>query len=105
MVGKMAAAYPEMVREVAAAGHTVGTHTWSHRNLALMAAGRMKGADRDSHLRGGKAAGAPIAPFFRYPYLSSTGATVAYLKSRNIAQLADRRRFPGLPHAHPASGW
>jgi peptidoglycan/xylan/chitin deacetylase (PgdA/CDA1 family) len=33
-----------------------------------------------------KAAGAPIAPFFRYPYLSSSDATVAYLRSRNIAQ-------------------
>src|SRR5512145_308781 len=36
MIGKMAAAYPEIVREVAAAGHTVGTHTWSHPNLASM---------------------------------------------------------------------
>jgi peptidoglycan-N-acetylglucosamine deacetylase len=35
-----------------------------------------------------KAAGVPIAPFFRYPYLSSTGASVAYLRDRNIAQLA-----------------
>jgi peptidoglycan/xylan/chitin deacetylase (PgdA/CDA1 family) len=88
MVGRMAAAYPEMVREVVAAGHTVGTHTWSHPNLALMAAGRMKGQIEQAIAAVQKAAGAPIAPFFRYPYLSSTGATVAYLKARNIAQLA-----------------
>jgi peptidoglycan/xylan/chitin deacetylase (PgdA/CDA1 family) len=88
MVGRMAAAYPEMVRRVAAAGHTVGTHTWSHPNLALMAAGRMKGQIEQAISAVQKAAGAPVAPFFRYPYLSSTGATVAYLKRRNIAQLA-----------------
>jgi peptidoglycan/xylan/chitin deacetylase (PgdA/CDA1 family) len=88
MVGRMAAAYPEMVRQVAAAGHTVGTHTWSHPNLALMAAARVKGQIERAISTVQKAAGAPIAPFFRYPYLSSTGRTVAYLKGRNIAQLA-----------------
>jgi peptidoglycan/xylan/chitin deacetylase (PgdA/CDA1 family) len=88
MVGRMAAAYPEMVRAVVEAGHTVGTHTWSHPNLALIGAGRVKGQIEMAITTVEKAAGAPIAPFFRYPYLSSTGATVAYLKARNIAQLA-----------------
>ena len=32
-----------------------------------------------------KSAGTKIAPFFRYPYLSDSPTTVAYLKSRNIA--------------------
>jgi peptidoglycan/xylan/chitin deacetylase (PgdA/CDA1 family) len=88
MVGRMAAAYPDVVREVVAGGHTVGTHTWSHPNLALMSAGGMKGQIETAISAVQKAAGEPIAPFFRYPYLSSTGASVAYLKRRNIAQLA-----------------
>src|SRR5262245_18560880 len=33
MIGEMAAEHPEVVREVAAQGHTIGTHTWSHLNL------------------------------------------------------------------------
>jgi hypothetical protein len=33
-------------------------------------------------------AGHPIAPFFRYPYLTHTQASSAYLQSRNIAQFA-----------------
>src|SRR6185312_4751685 len=33
MVGQMVLADPETVRAVAAAGHTIGTHTWSHKNL------------------------------------------------------------------------
>ena len=33
MVGERAAEYPAAVREIAAQGHTIGTHTWSHLNI------------------------------------------------------------------------
>ena len=33
MLGEMAAEYPDLVKEVAAQGHTIGGHTWSHLNL------------------------------------------------------------------------
>src|ERR1019366_1710789 len=32
-IGKHATYHPEILRQVAAAGHTVGAHTWSHANL------------------------------------------------------------------------
>src|SRR5207237_3827703 len=32
-IGKHASYHPEILRQVAAAGHTVGAHTWSHANL------------------------------------------------------------------------
>src|SRR5204863_4711361 len=32
-IGKHATYYPDLLRQVAAAGHTVGSHTWSHTNL------------------------------------------------------------------------
>src|SRR5580765_7918979 len=32
-IGKHATYYPEILKEVAAAGHTIGSHTWSHQNL------------------------------------------------------------------------
>ena len=32
-IGKHALYHPEILKEVAAAGHTVGGHTWSHANL------------------------------------------------------------------------
>jgi peptidoglycan/xylan/chitin deacetylase (PgdA/CDA1 family) len=88
MVGQMAAAHPEMVREVAAQGHTVGTHTWSHLNLRGASPTRMKGQIESAIAAVEKAADTPTAPFFRYPYLSSTRTSVDYLKSRNIAQFA-----------------
>ena len=88
MVGEMAAEHPEVVREVAEQGHTVGTHTWSHLNLKRLPDDKMKTQIEAAFTVVEKAAGAPIAPFFRYPYLSSSDATVAYLQSRNIAQFA-----------------
>ena len=33
LVGKPASQHPELVRRIAAEGHTIGHHTWSHRSL------------------------------------------------------------------------
>ena len=35
-IGKHAGYYPELVKQVMAAGHTIGTHTWSHKDLSKM---------------------------------------------------------------------
>jgi len=37
LVGRYAEAEPELVRRIAAAGHLIGNHSWSHPNLALAA--------------------------------------------------------------------
>jgi peptidoglycan-N-acetylglucosamine deacetylase len=86
MVGEMAAEYPNVVREVVEQGHTVGAHTWSHLNLKRLPDDEMKTQIEAAFTAVEKAAGSPIAPFFRYPYLSSSDASIAYLQSRNIAQ-------------------
>ena len=88
MVGEMAAEHADVVREVAEQGHTIGTHTWSHLNLKRLPDDKMKLQIEAAFTAIEKAAGMPIAPFFRYPYLSSSDATVAYLQSHNIAQFA-----------------
>src|SRR5882724_10364108 len=36
MIGRTASAHPEMVRSMAAQGHTIAHHTWAHRNLKYM---------------------------------------------------------------------
>src|SRR5579862_8988973 len=33
-IGKHATYYPEILKQVLAAGHTIGTHTWSHATLS-----------------------------------------------------------------------
>jgi peptidoglycan/xylan/chitin deacetylase (PgdA/CDA1 family) len=88
-IGKMALGYPEIIREVAKAGHTVGTHTWSHKAI-----GKLKTFDdgRAEIERGisavHRAVGGPIAPFFRFPTLVDTPEAVAYLGKRNIAMFS-----------------
>jgi peptidoglycan-N-acetylglucosamine deacetylase len=85
-IGKMAAGMPEIIRDVAKAGHTIGTHTWSHADLS-----KAKSEDdwKDEVEKGfsavRRAVGAPIAPFFRYPVLKDTKDSLQYLGGRNIA--------------------
>jgi len=84
MVGDMAARHSDVVREVAEQGHTI----WSHLNLRWLPEDKMKQQIEAALTGVDKAAGVPVAPFFRYPYLSSSKATIAYLQRRNIAQFA-----------------
>lgn len=85
MVGRMAVADPAMVREVAAQGHTIASHTWTHKNLKRWSKGRAKGEIELGISTIEHALGKPIAPFFRFPYLSDPNSMIDYLKGRDIA--------------------
>ena len=83
-IGKHAVWYPEILKEVAAAGHTIGSHTWSHKNLAGMPKEKAleeieKGVSAVAY-----ALGKPGAPFFRFPVLKHPPELVTYLGERNI---------------------
>jgi len=88
IIGKHAIWHPDILKRVAAAGHTIGTHTWSHANLAK---GKMKGteagkAEIEKGISAVKVAlGTPPAPFFRFPFLQAPKETLAYMSERNIA--------------------
>jgi peptidoglycan/xylan/chitin deacetylase (PgdA/CDA1 family) len=84
-IGKHALWHPEILKEVAAAGHTVGGHTWSHANL-----GKMKGEKSVEEIEKGFSAvklalGNNPSPFFRFPFLQASEEELAYLGTRNIA--------------------
>lgn len=88
-IGKMALGYPEIIRRVAADGHTVGTHTWSHQNLRK----KKTPAEAIDEIERGmsavqRAVGKPIAPFFRFPELADSADTLAHLQSRNVAMFS-----------------
>jgi peptidoglycan/xylan/chitin deacetylase (PgdA/CDA1 family) len=101
-IGKHALWHPEILKEVAAAGHTIGGHTWSHANLGGSAKAwpkRVAKKDEPEKSLESKsveeiekgfsaiklAIGAPPAPFFRFPYLKDPKEAVDYLGTRNIA--------------------
>jgi peptidoglycan-N-acetylglucosamine deacetylase len=85
-VGEMAMAYPDMVKEVIARGHTVGSHTWSHpMNMRALSLEKAKDQIERGFAAVALAAGKPIAPFFRFPGLSDSGPMLSYLQERGIA--------------------
>lgn len=88
MVGEMVVVHPEIVKEVADQEHTIGTHTWSHPNLARLALPEVTHEVEATFDIVQKNSPQPVAPFFRYPYLSSSKLDEDYFKSRNIAQFA-----------------
>lgn len=87
-VGKMAIADPQMVREIASRGHTIGTHTWSHRNLRAAGPASALGELELGVSAVSKALGQPVAPFFRFPYLADSRAMISHNMSRNQAMFS-----------------
>ena len=105
LVGRMAVADPEMVKEIARRGHSIGTHTWSHANLRELSPARARSEIELGFSAVQKALGKPIAPFFRFPYLSDPRGMIAHLKGRQIGIFSIdvdskdfRTRDPGTVH-------
>ena len=88
-IGKHATYYPEILKEVAAAGHTIGSHTWAHKDLSSKAYATNLEEAKEEIEKGVSAVrmslGAPEAPFFRFPALKHPPELVTYLGTRNIA--------------------
>ena len=84
-IGKHALYHPEILKQVAAAGHTVGSHTFSHVDLAKLQPDQAK-EEIEKGLSAVKLAlGTAPASFFRFPFLRGPQDMEAYLGSRNIA--------------------
>jgi peptidoglycan/xylan/chitin deacetylase (PgdA/CDA1 family) len=85
-IGKHATYHPEILRQVLAAGHTVGAHTWSHANLnGKKITEQMAKDEVEKGFSAVKwALGTEPSPFFRFPELQHNPATVAYLATRNV---------------------
>lgn len=87
-IGRMAQAYPEGVRKLIAAGHSVGTHTQNHPlTMNHMPVDRAKQEIDDGIASVKSALGndtAALAPFFRIPGLLRAEAVEDYLASQGI---------------------
>lgn len=85
-IGKHALWHPEILKQVAAAGHTIGTHTWSHATLSKLPEDKAK-EEIEKGLSAVKIAlgGNAPASFFRFPALKDPPELVKYLGTRNLA--------------------
>jgi peptidoglycan-N-acetylglucosamine deacetylase len=84
-IGEHAMWHPELLKQVAAAGHTVGSHTWSHADLAKLPADQAQEEIEKGFSAVHLALGQPESPFFRFPGLRHTPELVSYLGTRNIS--------------------
>jgi peptidoglycan/xylan/chitin deacetylase (PgdA/CDA1 family) len=96
-IGLHATYEPGLLKQVAAAGHIIGSHTWCHQNLSKTKGrcnmnGKVQQVTYDPKDEIERAisavhwaVGGPTAPFFRFPGLNQPPEMVAYLGQRNIA--------------------
>ena len=84
-IGKHATYYHEILKEVAAAGHTVGSHTWSHQDLSKKTFEEGKQEIELAIAAVRQAVGDQARPFFRFPALRHPPELVTYLGQRNVA--------------------
>ena len=96
-IGLHATYEPGILKQVAAAGHAVGSHTWCHQDLSKTKGhcqinGKTQSVEYDpkDEIEKGISAvhwsvGGPTAPFFRFPALRQPPEMISYLGQRNIA--------------------
>ncbi|WP_162561283.1 polysaccharide deacetylase family protein [Methylobacterium terrae] len=92
VVGSMVAQFPDILRRTAAEGHTIATHTWSHRYLD-----RVRSAEvRRDQINGGLEAARAVltddepalSPFFRFPGLGHSPALDAYAAAQRLVPIS-----------------
>ena len=95
-IGLHATYEPTILKEVAAAGHAIGSHTWSHQMLdktkgrfRVNGKTEIREFDPKEEIEKGISAvhwavGGPTAPYFRFPGLKHPPELVKYLGERNI---------------------
>jgi peptidoglycan-N-acetylglucosamine deacetylase len=85
-VGRVAIAYPDIIKNMLARGHNVGSLTWSHPADL----NHLKPEQAIDQIERGFAAvaltaGTPTAPFFRFPGLNESRILIAHLQGRGVA--------------------
>jgi peptidoglycan-N-acetylglucosamine deacetylase len=86
MVGQNVASYPAIAREVAAAGHAIANHTWSHPDLPTLPSATV----RDEITRAAGAihdATGQVPTLFRAPYGAWSPALLDYCASQGLTPL------------------
>src|SRR6202034_2808885 len=89
LIGRSASEHPDLVRRIAAEGHTIGHHTWRHPSLKRMTLSAAteeidRGIAADEMALHRAATRIPSTPFFRFPGFESTPAILDLLQSRGI---------------------
>lgn len=90
IVGEMAAAHPDQLRRIAAAGHTIGHHSMTHRVMTGVSteaaeADIARGWQTVDRILSGRVGDRPATPFFRFPGFAATKPLEQWLTDRRVA--------------------
>jgi peptidoglycan-N-acetylglucosamine deacetylase len=102
LLGRNAAAHPQLVRRALAEGHTLGHHSYSHPLLSRMSLRRAeaeidRGIAADQTAIYGSRRPAPATPFFRFPgFASAADESRPAAASGALAHRAGRTRHCAL---------
>ncbi len=83
-IGEHALWHPDLLRQVASSGHTIGSHTWSHADLSKLTPEQAQEEIEKGFSAVRVVLGQPEAPFFRFPGLRHSPELLSYLGTRNI---------------------
>lgn len=97
--GSRAAARPDLVRAIAAAGHPIGNHSWTHPRLpSLSPADRELEVARTQDLLTGITGTRPV--LFRPPYGDTDASVAATIAGHGLTEVrwtVDTRDWAGVP--------
>ena len=95
LVGIYAEKHPDLVRAIAAQGHIIGTHSYTHPNLRRLSTSRAhREISKGFAATEAALASAPpedrarLAPFFRFPGLNDKKSLINWLGARNVATIS-----------------
>jgi peptidoglycan-N-acetylglucosamine deacetylase len=83
VLGRSAAAYPDLVRQEFAAGHGIGNHTWSHRRLTGLTGGQLAAEVGATSTAIQRATGAPVG-CLRPPYATVDAASAGRVRALGL---------------------
>jgi len=89
LLGRNAAAHPQLARRALAEGHTIGHHSYSHPLLGHMSIARAeadidRGIAADEFALYGERRAKPTTPFFRFPGFVSNSALLDRMSERGL---------------------
>src|SRR4051812_41056810 len=105
IIGRMARSFPDGVRRVRDAGHSIGTHTQNHplsMNRMPIERARQEIDDGIAATEAALGSGGGLSPFFRIPGLLRAEAVEDYLASKGIQTWS--ADFPGDDWRHVSAG-
>ena len=89
LLGGQADRYPDMVREIARRGHSLGGHSWSHANLMTLTAEAAHGevSTGMDAVNAALAGTGPEAVMFRFPFVATNAELSADIRKMGLLEV------------------